>query len=153
MGKVGIFGDSILKGVQVEGSGGRYVVNDFLGFSAIASRAGLSVENFSKFGCTITKAWSYIQKMFKRIDADMVFMDFGGNDCDFNWDEVSRKPLEVHRPRTDYYDFVNTYNDVVDYIKACLLSEKTSDNMKELSAALYRCNQAANTYFDSQGGN
>ena len=42
---------------------------------------------------------------------------------------------------------------VVDYIKACLLSEKTSDNMKELSAALYRCNQAANTYFDSQGGN
>ena len=42
---------------------------------------------------------------------------------------------------------------VVDYIKACLLSEKTSDNMKELSAALYRCNQATNTYFDSQGGN
>lgn len=117
MGKVGIFGDSILKGVQVEGSGGRYVVNDFLGFSAIASRAGLSVENFSKFGCTITKAWSYIQKMFKRIDADMVFMDFGGNDCDFNWEEVSRSPLEVHKPRTDYYDFVSTYNNVVDYIK------------------------------------
>ena len=65
MGKVSVFGDSILKGVQVEGSGGRYVVNDFLGFSAIASRAGLSVENFSKFGCTITKAWLILPKSEK----------------------------------------------------------------------------------------
>ena len=117
MGKVSVFGDSILKGVQVENAGGRYVVNDSLGFSSIASQAGLSVENFSKFGCTITKAWAYIQKMFSRIDADIVFMDFGGNDCDFDWDAVSKSPLNIHKPRTDYYDFVSTYNTVVDYIK------------------------------------
>lgn len=117
MGKISVFGDSILKGVQVEGAGGRYVVNDSLGFSSIASQAGLSVQNFSKFGCTITKAWAYIQKMFSRIDADIVFMDFGGNDCDFDWAAVARSPLNVHRPKTDYYDFVSTYNTVVDYIK------------------------------------
>ena len=117
MGKVSVFGDSILKGVQVENAGGKYVVNDSLGFSSIASQAGLSVENFSKFGCTITKAWAYIQKMFSRIDADIVFMDFGGNDCDFDWDAVSKSPLNIHKPKTDYYDFVSTYNTVVDYIK------------------------------------
>ena len=36
---------------------------------------------------------------------------------------------------------------VLDYVKACLLSDKTSDNMKALAAATYRYNQAANAYF------
>ena len=42
---------------------------------------------------------------------------------------------------------------VLDYVKACLNSGKTSDNMKALAAATYRYNQAANDYFGAQGGN
>lgn len=37
---------------------------------------------------------------------------------------------------------------VLDYVKACLNSERTSDSMKALVAATYHYNQAANTYFD-----
>lgn len=36
---------------------------------------------------------------------------------------------------------------VLEYVKACLKSTKTSDNMKALAAATYRYNQAANVYF------
>ena len=36
---------------------------------------------------------------------------------------------------------------VLDYVKGCLLSDKTSENMKALAAATYRYNQAANDYF------
>ncbi len=36
---------------------------------------------------------------------------------------------------------------VLDYVKTCLLSDKTSDDMKALAEATYRYNQAANTYF------
>ena len=113
--KVSIFGDSIFKGVQLDKGRGSYVVKDDLGFDEIAERAGYSVQNFSKFGCTITKAWDYLQKMFPKIDADLVLMDFGGNDCDFDWRAISESPLNIHRPNTDYYEFIDTYNKVVDY--------------------------------------
>ncbi len=116
MKKISVFGDSILKGVQTNNESGRYEVRDNIGIDGIAQRAGYSVQNFSKLGCTITKAWSYLQKMFPRIDADLVFMDFGGNDCDFDWKAISESPLNIHRPNTEYYEFIGTYNNVVDYI-------------------------------------
>ncbi len=116
MKKVSVFGDSVLKGVQYNQNCGRHVVEGNLGFDDIAGRAGYSVQNFSKLGCTVTKAWNYLQKKFPKIDADLVFMDFGGNDCDFDWKAISESPLNIHKPNTDYYDFVGTYNDMVDYI-------------------------------------
>ena len=118
MKKVSVFGDSILKGVQYNQKSGRYVVEDNIGFDGIAERAGYSVQNFSKLGCTVTKAWNYLQRMFPKIDADLVFMDFGGNDCDFDWKAISDSPLNIHKPNTEYYDFIGTYNNMVDYILA-----------------------------------
>ncbi len=112
--KVSVFGDSILKGAQPR-QGGRYMVNN-IGLDAVAEEAGFSVQNFSKFGGTITKAWNYLQRFFPRIDADLVFMDFGGNDCDFDWEAIAESPLNIHRPNTEYFEFVDTYNNVVDYI-------------------------------------
>lgn len=118
MKRVSVFGDSILKGVQYNQKSGRYVVEDNIGFDGIAERAGYSVQNFSKLGCTVTKAWNYLQRMFPKIDADLVFMDFGGNDCDFDWKAISDSPLNIHKPNTEYYDFIGTYNNMVDYILA-----------------------------------
>ena len=117
-GKVSVFGDSILKGVQPDPSRTRYFVNDNMGLGVIASRYGLSLQNFSKLGCTITKAWIYVQKMFTKIDADMVLMNFGGNDCDFNWAQISKSPLDVHRPNTEIGEFSSTYARIVDHVKA-----------------------------------
>ncbi len=115
---VSVFGDSILKGVQPDTGRKRFYVNDNLGLGAIALRYGISMQNFSKLGCTITKAWHYVQKMFGRIDADMVLMNFGGNDCDFNWAQISADPLTMHRPNTDLDAFVGTYCRIVDHVKA-----------------------------------
>ena len=117
-GKVSVFGDSILKGVQPDPVRRRYSVNDNLGLGVIASRYGLSLQNFSKLGCTITKAWFYVQKMFSRIDADMVLMNFGGNDCDFNWARIAENPMDVHTPNTEIGEFSSTYASIVDHVKA-----------------------------------
>ena len=68
MKRVSVFGDSILKGVQYNQKSGRYVVEDNIGFDGIAERAGYSVQNFSKLGCTVTKAWNYLQRMFPKIE-------------------------------------------------------------------------------------
>ena len=117
-GKVSVFGDSILKGVQPDPLHRRYCVNDSMGLSAIANRYGISVQNFSKLGCTITKAWFYVQKMFSRIDADMVLMNFGGNDCDFNWSSIAESPMGIHAPNTEIGEFSSTYGRIVDHVKA-----------------------------------
>ena len=117
-GKVSVFGDSILKGVQPDPLRRRYCVNDSMGLSAIANRYGISVQNFSKLGCTITKAWFYVQKMFSRIDADMVLMNFGGNDCDFNWSSIAESPMGIHAPNTEIGEFSSTYGRIVDHVKA-----------------------------------
>ncbi|MBO4393998.1 MAG: SGNH/GDSL hydrolase family protein [Spirochaetales bacterium] len=111
-----IFGDSVLKGVRSDSSAKKYEVNDNLGLGSVARMAGLSMRNFSKFGCTITKALSYVQKMFTKIDSDIVLMNFGGNDCNFNWEEISRSPFEEHLPNTSLDEFIDTYDRMVDHV-------------------------------------
>ena len=101
-----IFGDSIFKGS----------VNDRLGLEEVAGRAGLTLKNFSKFGCTITKAFNYVQRMFTRIDSDIVLMNFGGNDCNFDWKAISENPSDVHLPNTGLDEFVETYNRMIDFV-------------------------------------
>ena len=83
--KIGFFGNCCVRNVRYEAESRRFKVNDRLDFDEIASGAGLCVTDFSKFGCTVTKAEKYIEKMFPRIDGDLVFMDFGRYDSDFDW--------------------------------------------------------------------
>ena len=117
MGSLNVFGDSVLRGAGYDSTSGRLIVNDRFGLGDVAARAGFSIRNFSKFGCTITKAWDYIQRMFQKIDCDMVLMNFGGNDCDYNWKAVSKRPGDSHAPNTSIEDFRSTYDRMLDYIK------------------------------------
>ena len=111
-----VFGDSIFKGASYDSASRRCIVNDRMGLNAVAGRAGLSVRNFSKFGCTITKAWAYVQRMFLGLDSDIVLMNFGGNDCDFNWKAISEDPSADHLPNTSLDEFVDTYNRMIDFV-------------------------------------
>ena len=115
-GKLCVLGDSIFKGITLEKSSNKYVVCDGLNFGLIADRAGLKLENHSKFGCTVTKAWDFVKKKFSNESSnpEVVFMDFGGNDCDFKWKEINDTPLEVHDPNTDISTFIGTYENMLD---------------------------------------
>lgn len=111
-----LFGDSIFKGARYDSDSGKYVVNDRFGFDEIARRAGLTVRNFSKFGCTVPKALNYVKKMFTKIDSDMVLMNFGGNDSDFDWDTIAERPQDIHRPNTELDHFIDSYNRMIDFV-------------------------------------
>ena len=111
-----IFGDSVFKGARYDSVAGKCVVNDRFGLDETAQRAGLTVKNFSKFGCTVTKALGYVQKMFTKIDSDIVLMNFGGNDCNYDWDAISQSPLDMHRPNTELDQFVDYYNRMIDFV-------------------------------------
>ena len=114
--KIGFFGNCCVRNVRYEAESRRFKVNDRLDFDEIASGAGLCVTDFSKFGCTVTKAEKYIEKMFPRIDGDLVFMDFGRYDSDYDWKAVSSFPLEHHNPVTDLEQFLQAYSRIIDHV-------------------------------------
>jgi len=120
--KIEVFGDSVLKGVQVNPKNMRYHVDNHIDIEGIEKAHSLSIKNFSKFGCTISKGFSLIEsriKCIKRGEAfcDAIVMDYGGNDCDFNWKEISEKPDGEHLPNTPPDIFVGTYYKIISLLK------------------------------------
>lgn len=117
--RIKVMGDSILKGIQVDGDTDRYVVANHIDSEGLGSEFGLKIENCSRFGCTVTKAWSLLSRSLERdISSDVVLMDFGGNDCDFVWPEVERDPDGVHLPKTPVERFISTYRLMVDALRS-----------------------------------
>ena len=116
---VEVFGDSILKGVQLDNENMRYHVDNNIDVSMLEKKFLLNINNFSKFGCTISKAFSHIEKRFKSGDLQChaIVLNLGGNDCDFNWKEVSERPEAEHEPNTPLETFAETYKKIIEFLK------------------------------------
>ena len=113
-----LFGDSILKGIQINPANNRYRVDNHIDVDAISQKYSLSIENHSKFGCTISKGIQIIQERLKLGElCDTVVMDFGGNDCDFDWRAISERPFDEHKPNTPLDQFIESYHRVIDMLK------------------------------------
>lgn len=114
--KICIFGDSIGKGVQLPDNGHYEKVN--LDLNELTGQKDLVINNYSVFGCTISKALSIIEKHASELsEYDSVLLELGGNDCDFNWQEVSDAPNEAHTCRTPFGLFEETYQRIIEVIR------------------------------------
>jgi len=113
-----ISGDSISKGVVLDEKRKKYIVlkNNYV--SILQQRINGVAFNLSKFGATLTYGVNKLKGILAKQKADVVLIEYGGNDCDFNWDEVANTPEENHSPRTDLTTFEQTLRDIVNYIKA-----------------------------------
>lgn len=112
---VTVYGDSILKGVLFEG--GRYVVEH--GWQArLAERFGLTLTNRSRFGSTIGKAMARIRKDCESEGAgEYALLEFGGNDCDYDWAAVAAEPEAEHRCKTPPERFLSCCREAVDLLR------------------------------------
>jgi lysophospholipase L1-like esterase len=117
--KVEVYGDSVLKGIQVNPKNMRYHIDNNIDIKAIAKKFFLDIRNFSKFGCTITKGLTLIKKRLQDTEpfCDAIIMNFGGNDCNFNWQAISERPEDKHLPNTPPDDFADIYNNIIDLLK------------------------------------
>lgn len=118
--KIAVFGDSLLKGVQINPQNTRYHVNNNIAIEMIAEKHLLEIKNYSKFGLTITKGAALIKKRLNdsEVACDAIIMDYGGNDCDFDWKAISERPDDEHMPNTPIDIFVNTYHKIIEALKA-----------------------------------
>lgn len=118
MTKVCAFGDSVLRGVVLENN--RYKISEN-SFSNICSNVlGVSIENKAKFGSIATTVKKSMERNMINLENnnyDYVIFEFGGNDCDFNWKEISNNPNIEYLPNTTIEEFRQTYNELINRIK------------------------------------
>jgi len=118
MEKIAAFGDSVLKGVIYENE--HYKVSDESFQKICAEYFGITIENKAKFGSTISKGEVIFERnleLLKNCDGEYVVLEFGGNDCDFNWKEVSADPDKEHLPMNTVANFAATYTEIISEIK------------------------------------
>ena len=87
---IAAFGDSVLKGVIYENE--HYRVADTSFQKICEDSFGITVENKARFGSTITRGEKIFEKnleLIRECSGQYVILEFGGNDCDFNWKEIS----------------------------------------------------------------
>lgn len=118
MSDISVFGDSVLKGVIYENNTYKVSKNRF---SNICEEVlGVSIENKAKFGSTVGIGKNIISKnidLIKETKSKYVVMEFGGNDCDYNWTEISENPNKEYNSKSTIIEFIEIYSYLIDELK------------------------------------
>lgn len=111
-----IYGDSVLKGVTLEGD--RYVV-DRTCEEEFSAKRSFAVRNLCRFGATIEKGISLISRdlMLHGAPEGCAVVEFGGNDCDFAWEEIAAAPQAEHRCKTPPEQFRKLYREALELLR------------------------------------
>lgn len=113
-----MFGDSVGKGVVYDRETQKYSVTRDSFVSVLAERLGVRLDNFSRFGCTMTKGTELVEKRLDSLNSyEAVLLEFGGNDCNFDWEQVAARPLERHECKTPLRQFISGYIALVEKIR------------------------------------
>lgn len=111
------YGDSITKGIIYDDKKSKYAILKENFTSIIEDKIKSPVYNVGKFGNTIIRG---ARKMYNDVikkSPDMVLVEFGGNDCDYNWDDIAKNPNMEYKPNTDIITFRATLLTMIDTLK------------------------------------
>lgn len=115
---IGLYGDSILEGIQINPVNKKYYVNNNIDVEKLSEKYSIQIKNYSSFGCTVTKGRNILTKRLETNNKyDAIVMDYGGNDCDYNWKAISENPKGNFSPNTPIELFTETYCDIIDTLK------------------------------------
>ena len=115
---ISVFGDSVMQGVIRENNAYKISKNRF---SNICEEVlGVTIENKAKFGSTISVGEQIIEKnldLIRNTKSKYVVLEFGGNDSDYNWSEISDDPDKEYNPKSTIDSFVRIYTKLINEIK------------------------------------
>lgn len=118
IGKIGIWGDSVLRGIIYDEKKNKYTTLEENSASLISRDMGLDIKNNSRFGCTAPKALRLLEaSLAKGFDCEVAIIELGGNDCDYNWEEVAANPDEDHQPNTPLDVFRSSITEMVNKVR------------------------------------
>ncbi len=112
MKSVVVLGDSISRGIVLKDE--RYSILNEGFVDQCANALGLTIQNYSKMGCTIARGEQILEQHKDTIgQADVTILEYGGNDSDFLWKEIAEAPAEKHNPKTCLSQFRATYEKMI----------------------------------------
>lgn len=118
MKKIAVFGDSILKGAVTGYSDHLFDILPENSLTLAQKKLGFEMFNDSVFGSTISKTQKRLNKFFEKGEnADIVIIESGGNDCDFDWNTWLRSEEPVPPQRTLLPDFIRILDEMVLSVK------------------------------------
>lgn len=113
-------GDSIAKGIIFDSDRGRYVRANRDGFGeGIRSALNVEVEQIAKLGWSVSELKEALNERFNKIFAkgearpDIVAIEVGGNDSDFDWERIADQPDFDHQPKTPLHSYIETLQGIV----------------------------------------
>ncbi len=106
-------GDSISRGVIYDEIKKKYVILEENFVSILQQSINGIVFNSARFGNTILKAIGRLPQDLEKNNPDVVLIEFGGNDCDFNWENIADNPEGIHLPNTDYNIFQDKLKETI----------------------------------------
>ena len=115
--KILVVGDSLSKGVVLDEEKKKYTLLKDCFINLLAQNIDAQVINASRFGSTVIQGQKVLESKMKKYDPDIVVIEFGGNDCDFVWDNIADDPMQDHIPKTPLDVFENRLNDMIDYVE------------------------------------
>ena len=115
--RIAALGDSITKGVVLNDQN-RYSAAEQSFLDILSSELDLRVDNYGKFGCTVSHGNNVLERHAADIaDSDYTFIEYGGNDCDFDWIKIAQDPHGEHKARTPLEEFTEELSSLVAKIR------------------------------------
>lgn len=100
-----VYGDSISRGIIYEAEKQKHCLLLESFTNLVREQLKGVVYNAAKFGSTIMEGLQRLQNDVLKRKPDIVLIEFGGNDCDFQWDKIAENPVGEFRPNTDCSTF------------------------------------------------
>ncbi len=116
--KILVVGDSLSKGVILDEEKKKYTLLKDCFFTLLSESVNAEMINASKFGSTVIQGQKQLESKMEKYDPDIVVIEFGGNDCDFRWDDIASDPMKDHIPNTPLDVFEKSINQMLDYVQA-----------------------------------
>ncbi len=122
MKQITAFGDSIMRGVILDGTIGatapRYTLLDESFSTRCGSQLGCEIKNHGRFGNTTHHALRELERRREQVaSSDYCVMEFGGNDCDYHWQEIAARPDDDHKPISSLGTFAAHYHEMIAYVR------------------------------------
>ena len=116
--KIFLLGDSLSRGILFDSERSKFMIAKEAFFNLLKPRINAEVENISKLGQTLDTAVLELDRKISKTRPDIVAIELGGNDCDFDWDAVSRDPDAEHICRTPFEKFEDGIRNLVCRLKS-----------------------------------
>jgi acyl-CoA thioesterase I len=113
-----VSGDSISKGVVYDEDRSKYVILEDNYVSLLQEKLKGAVRNTARFGNTLMRGVASLKKDIVKDKPHMVLIEYGGNDCDFNWQEIAENPDGEHSPKTDFNLFEQVLTETIAYLRS-----------------------------------